>query len=263
MGGKPLRSNFGRRNVDITGMTVPVAPLPRTPSGPTVRFQRRQVVVTAHGWMAGRRSMRRLNRAFGDAGFETINWGYPSLRGSIVQHGNRLGELLTRLTESHDVERVHLVTHSMGGIVARVAIQVSGIESFAARKCGRLVMMAPPNAGSRLTRLPLGPFASWFPHLSELSERSDSLVNQLPLPQRMRVSVLAASRDFVVTVAATRLACQVDHLVVPTTHQRLASDSRAIRAAVGWIAADSKLIGSVPPRPARTKSLAIAQPIAA
>lgn len=184
--------------------------------------------------------MSRLNRALHAEGFETINWGYPSLRGSILQHGRRLGDLLNELARCDSVERLHLVTHSMGGIVARVAIEHSQIETDAGWKCGRLVMMAPPNAGSRLTRLPLGPFSSWFPHLTELSEREDSLVNRLPLPRRMQVSVLAASRDFVVAVAATRLACQIDHLVLPTTHQRLANHPAAIQTVVRWIQADEK-----------------------
>lgn len=195
----------------------------------------REVVVTTHGWLAGRRSMAAVNRAIREAGFDSINWGYQSWRGSIVHHAIDLAALLNELFADPAVSRVHLITHSMGGIVARAALMRSRLEWRMAAKCGRLVMMAPPNGGSRLTRFPLGPFATWFPHLTELSERPDSLVNQLPPPRRMQVGVIAAARDFVVSVDATRLSGQMDHATVQTSHQRLAAHPEAIQMAVRFL----------------------------
>tara|TARA_A100001391_G_scaffold191996_1_gene165848 strand:+ start:133 stop:678 length:546 start_codon:yes stop_codon:yes gene_type:complete len=153
----------------------------------------------------------------------------------MVHHAARLSEDLCGLAESSQVCRIHLVTHSMGSVIARAAIHKSGIERRWAAKAGRIVMMAPPNGGSRLTRIPLGPFASSFPQLCELSEAPDSYVRQLPSLQHMSVGVIAAERDFVVTVEATHLPGQRDHAVLPTTHQRLISHPEAIEMSMRFL----------------------------
>ncbi|MEM1228485.1 MAG: alpha/beta hydrolase [Planctomycetota bacterium] len=196
---------------------------------------RRDVVIVTHGLFAGRRSMQPLCRAVVEAGYECVNWGYPSLSGSIAHHAAQFSELLREHFERPDVHRVHLIAHSMGGIVARAALSQSRLESRLPAKCGRLVMLAPPNRGSHLTRMPLGPLSCWFPQVRELSEDPESLVNQLPEPRRMHVAVIAAARDFVVSVQSTRLACQRDHHVLPTTHQRLAAHPDAIRMALQFV----------------------------
>ncbi|TWU10579.1 esterase/lipase family protein [Allorhodopirellula heiligendammensis] len=194
-----------------------------------------EVVVTVPGLLAGRQSMRRLDGRLQEVGYRTQHWHYRSLRGSMVHHAARLSEDLCELAESSQVCRIHLVTHSMGSVIARAAIHKSGLERRWAAKAGRIVMMAPPNGGSRLTRIPLGPFASSFPQLCELSEAPDSYVRQLPSLQHMSVGVIAAERDFVVTVEATHLPGQRDHAVLPTTHQRLISHPEAIEMSMRFL----------------------------
>lgn len=196
----------------------------------------RQVVVLAHGLLAGRRSMRALASGLGALGYEPINWSYQSLRGSMVHHAADLSVALRDVFTDATIDRVHLVTHSMGAIIARMALNRSRLECEFGAKCGRFVMLAPPNAGSHLTRFLLGPLACWFPQLAELSTSPTSVVNQLPPPRRMQVGVIAAKRDFVVSVQATHLTTQRDHVVVPTTHQRLVVHPEAIDLAVRFVA---------------------------
>ncbi|MEM9588639.1 MAG: alpha/beta fold hydrolase [Planctomycetota bacterium] len=174
-----------------------------------------RTVVLLHGMLASRRSMDSLAVGLSDAGYTVINWGYPSLRGSIVHHAKRLLEHLESIgaTQSH---RLDWVTHSMGGIIARCALARASWQAEM-----RMVMLAPPNNGSKLTRLPLGPLRGLFPQLEELSESPRSLVNTLSDPGKLEVGVIAASNDFVVDVDATRLDHQKDHRVIESTHQAL------------------------------------------
>ena len=143
--------------------------------------------------------------------------------------------MLSDLAKSDHVQRIHFLTHSMGGVIARAAIIQSRLESKWATKCGRIVMLAPPNAGSRLTRIPLGPFTSWFPQLRELSESPDSFVQRLPKFRRMHVGVIAAQHDFVVTPESTHLPGELEHTIVSTSHQRLTRHPEAIEMAVEFI----------------------------
>ncbi|MEM9368365.1 MAG: alpha/beta fold hydrolase [Planctomycetota bacterium] len=188
-----------------------------------------QMVVTVHGMLASRRSMGAISRAMQRQGFTTLDWHYPSLRGSIEAHAERLAEQIESLASVSGLSRLHFVTHSMGGIIARAAIHMTRLEARFPMLCGSLVMLAPPNAGSRLAHLPLGPFSSLFPQMRELSEDGDSFVNRLPQPRQMAVGVIAAARDFVVRSEATHLTCQRDHATIETTHQALVRDQRAIK----------------------------------
>src|SRR3954467_9110462 len=75
-------------------------------------------VVLLHGIARRSASLRSLERAVGRAGFETLNLDYPSRRLSLVD----LAESLHAATAAFAAERkgrVHFLTHSMGGLVAR------------------------------------------------------------------------------------------------------------------------------------------------
>ncbi|TWT93101.1 esterase/lipase family protein [Neorhodopirellula pilleata] len=194
-----------------------------------------EVVLTVHGLLAGCRSMRSLADAARQEGYSVMDWGYPSLRGSILHHAAGLSRMLCDLAKRDGVKQIHLVTHSMGGVIARAAILQSRLENRWADKCGRIVMLAPPNSGSRLTRLPLGPFASWFPQLKELSEAPDSFVCRLPNLRRMKVGVIAAQHDFVVDELSTHLVGQRDHATVRTSHQRLTRHPDAIEMTIEFL----------------------------
>ncbi|WP_404309950.1 esterase/lipase family protein [Neorhodopirellula lusitana] len=193
------------------------------------------VVITVHGFLAGNRSMRLLGDSALDLGHQVIHWSYPSLRGSIISHGARLSRLLSDLAPRPQVRKIHLITHSMGGIIARTAILQSRLESRWADKCGQIVMLAPPNSGSRLTRLPLGPLTARFPQIQELSESPDSYVRGLPSLRRMKAGIIAAARDLVVSPESTHLEGQHDHAVVATTHQRLTRHPEALRMTANFL----------------------------
>jgi pimeloyl-ACP methyl ester carboxylesterase len=143
-------------------------------------------------------------------GYHTINWGYWSLGKTIEHHGEQVHRLLNRLAAEPDTQELFLVTHSMGGIVARHALTLSKPANLR-----RMVMLAPPNRGSHWATV-LGPWIKPFCQtLDQLATRSDSFVNRLPEPQDLEVGIIAAGRDLLVPQSHTYLHSQRDHWVAP------------------------------------------------
>jgi pimeloyl-ACP methyl ester carboxylesterase len=171
-------------------------------------------VVLVHGLAANRMVMAPLAKALGSLFGRVVNWGYSSLWSPIERHGQQLAALLRKL--DGEADRVHLVTHSMGGIITRLAL-----AEFVPGRLGRVVMVAPPNRGSHIaSRL-----APWLgricPPLVQLADRADSLVCSLPLPQVPELGVIAAASDFLVLEPSTRLGCETDHITLPGLHSSL------------------------------------------
>ena len=177
-----------------------------------------EVVVLIHGLGAnGFVLMGLLARRLKRAGYRTLIWSYPSFTRTIDSHGEKLQRRLAELDADSAVNRIHLVSHSMGGIVARYAL-ILGRPT----KLGRLVMLAPPNKGARLATVCGPALRRCFPAIDQLAMRPDSFVNALPEPEEIEVGIIDASTDFLVGAGNTSLACQRDHIVLRATHSLLA-----------------------------------------
>ena len=105
----------------------------------------RSVVVLLHGLGRSPGSMDRMADALEEAGYTVLNLGYPSTEYPVeflaldyvwpeIQHCMDSG-----------FEQVHVVAHSLGGIVVR-QLQASGMPI----PFGRIVMLGPPNGGSEV-----------------------------------------------------------------------------------------------------------------
>ena len=122
----------------------------------------RPVVVLLHGLARTHRSMSGLARHLARAGFETWSATYPSRRLPIAAAADEVAGRIAR--ELPAGRPLAAVTHSLGGILVR---HMTARIPFA-----RVVMLAPPNQGSRLSRaLRDQPLYRWIggPALQEIA----------------------------------------------------------------------------------------------
>lgn len=104
----------------------------------------KETVVLLHGLLKSSKSMAKMERALVEEGYEVVNIDYPSRDFPVEELASFVRELVVIQTGS--AEQVHVVTHSMGGIVLRYIQQNFPIENI-----GRVVMLSPPNQGSEVT----------------------------------------------------------------------------------------------------------------
>ena len=175
-----------------------------------------EIVVLVHGLGGSRIQMWPIARRLKRLGYEVRNWGYRSLGNRVETHAKRLGMELTTLDSQVSGSKIHLVTHSMGGIIARTMF-----ADFEFQNLGRVVMLAPPHRGSHVARK-LTPYIGWLtPSLSQLSDSLDSFVNQLPntLTQKgIEFGIVESTKDRVISQGGVHLEGYRDYANVAGHH---------------------------------------------
>lgn len=192
-----------------------------------------QLVILVHGLGAPKLTMSPLRWKLDRVGYRTQNWGYPSTRDSIETHANRLADTLHFVSRDRSLSHIHLVTHSMGGILTRVALLKHGFP-----KLHRIVMLAPPNRGSHAARLAAPMFGWVCKPLKELSDSRDSFVHSLPdfrSFEEIELGIIEAKRDAVVTAESVKLDGQADHVEVNSRHGTLPWNPQAIRCVSSFL----------------------------
>ncbi len=197
-----------------------------------------ETVILLHGLGRTRWSLWRVEQALRHDGHNVVNLTYPSRTQAIEELAR---DYLAPLVAAQGAaSRLHFVTHSMGGIVLRCYLRDHPVPNL-----GRVVMLAPPNAGSELADR-LKP--TWL--YRTLNGPAGQQLGTAGLPGRLgpwptgrgELGIIAGDRslnplfsswlpgpgDGKVTVSSARLEGMADFITVPFSHTWLAWRSEVI-----------------------------------
>lgn len=107
-------------------------------------------VVLVHGLIDNHSVFAVMRRNLRHRGFTSVcSWNYSPLLADVVRGAADLGAHLERVCEQTGHERVHVVGHSLGGLLARYHLQRQGGD----RHIESLVTLGSPHQGSVLAHL--------------------------------------------------------------------------------------------------------------
>lgn len=196
-------------------------------------------VVLVHGlWMNGW-EMSLLRRRLAAHGYRLYRYHYRTVGRSLGENAERLDRYLQEFVEG---ERVHLVAHSLGGLVVRRLL-----HDFPRQRPGRVVTLGTPHQGSyvasRASRygllrrmlgmsLPalLGEVPPW-----QGERELGSLAGSLALGLGWLFPGVPCPNDGTVAVVETQLEGQRDHRVLRASHFGLLLSREAARQTDGFL----------------------------
>lgn len=158
-------------------------------------------------------------------GYHPIRFGYPTVRAGLAKSAAQL----SRLIESLDADTIHIVAHSMGGLVT-----FRSLNMHSDQRIQRIVLLGSPMAGSmsgrRLAsfhagRMLLGANSHiWGTH-AHLGVPDDVeigvIAGTLPLGLGHLIGRLSRPHDGTVSVAETHVASAKDTIHLPVSHTAL------------------------------------------
>jgi len=216
-----------------------------------------ECVILLHGLVRTAASMEPMQEALTAAGFETTNVDYPSREYSIEQLAPlAVDEGLAACRAIKGIYTIHFVTHSLGGILVRQYLAGKDIPEL-----GRVVMLAPPNQGSKaVDELRDVPGFHWVhgPAGDQLGKGEDSLPLALG-PVNFELGVIAGTRsidpigssvlddpdDGRVSVEDTKVEGMDDFIIVPHSHAMIMRMPDTIELTIRFLKTGS--FGSVDP----------------
>jgi pimeloyl-ACP methyl ester carboxylesterase len=186
----------------------------------------RTPVVVVHGvWMRGT-SMRVLARRLEASGFDVHVFSYPSVRADLGANAASLAAFI----EAVPGETVHVVGHSLGGVLVRAML-----DDAVPARLGRVVCLGSPFTGSRtaaqVARLPggarligrslgdllaRGGFDTWRARIEV-----GIIAGGVPFGFGRLFGRFGEPNDGTVAIAETQLADAHDHIVLPVAHMAL------------------------------------------
>jgi pimeloyl-ACP methyl ester carboxylesterase len=191
------------------------------------------IVLLLHGFAGLGIMTRPLSRTLRSAGYRPVEINYDSWGMPLDRICDRLLPQIAELGKTNSVP-LHIVAHSMGGLVARALINRHRPDNL-----GHVVMLGTPHGGSEIADF-LDQHSLLRPILGRagptlVTRRPaalDALLGRVDYP----VGIIAGSRpilpsaiarlvplpsDGKVSVASTRLPEAADHIVLPLSHTLL------------------------------------------
>ncbi|MDX1507698.1 MAG: alpha/beta hydrolase [Woeseiaceae bacterium] len=206
-----------------------------------------ECVVLLHGLIRSSSSMERMAESLVEEGYLTANIEYPSRDYTIEELAPMaVGDGLEACRAEQDVETIHFVTHSLGGILVRQYLSEHDIPEL-----GRVVMLGPPNQGSAaVDQLGDVPGFDWLngPAGKQLGQGENSVPLKLG-PATFELGIIAGNRtidpltsavledpdDGRVSVVDTMLDGMADFVVVEHSHAFMMRMTRPIELTIRFL----------------------------
>jgi pimeloyl-ACP methyl ester carboxylesterase len=198
-------------------------------------------IIMIHGFFGSAWNLKYQEYKLKKKGFHVTCWDYKSRKKTIQTHAENLVAYLNEIAEKHPQQPIHFVTHSMGGLILRAA--VNHPQCPAEAKCGRAVLLAPPNQGSSWGRM----LGEWRIMNTICEDQSgEELLTQEnfdylgEFPSSMQIKVIAGDRglnpflhgphDGTVTVEETYLNTPHEHDTIHEEHLFILFSKKAAKA---------------------------------
>lgn len=220
-------------------------------------------VLLVHGYGANKSNWFFLDRHLRQVGFERVHaLNYNPLVESIPEIAGRCALRARELMDHFGSERIHIIGHSCGGIVARYAIQLGGLEGV-----DTCVTIASPHQGAPLARLAPGGTARELAPGSAVLRRLHASARRLPtrfFAYYSNVDVLVPGRRAMIlepALAATNVLVKDEgHLSIMLSRRMAASVAGQLAAAEGLAGHGSPVralpVAAVGPVPGRSTASA-------
>jgi hypothetical protein len=204
-------------------------------------------VVLLHGLIRSSWSMEPMAEALIKEGFEAVNINYPSRDLPIEELAPiAVGDGLNACRGIDGVDRIHFVTHSLGGILLRQYLSELEIPEL-----GRVVMLGPPNKGTdAVDKLGDMPGFDWLngPAGRQVGKGDASVPLRLG-PADFELGIIAGNRtidpltsavledpdDGRVSVEDTKLEGMKEHVVVEHSHAFMMRMRRTIELTIRFL----------------------------
>jgi len=205
-----------------------------------------EAIILLHGLARTSRSMNKAGKLLAAYGYKIINVDYPSRKYTIETLALDAIAPALKQCATTDINKIHFLTHSMGGILVRYYLSTRRID-----KLGRVVMLAPPNQGSEVADT----LAGWLlfkvmngPAGLQMRTDISSLPNQLG-PVNFPVGIIAGDKsvnpllsqlfpetnDGKVSVSRTQVEGMGDFIVMPYSHPFIMRRLAVIEQALHFI----------------------------
>ena len=204
-----------------------------------------ECVVLLHGLWRTELSMKPLEWGLAEAGYVVVNPTYPSLSYPIEELAVMAVEEGVGDCRAQGLERIHFVTHSLGGILVREYLSHQDIAELQ-----RVVMLGPPNQGSQVADYVysldlLRPFTPEA--VEQLGTGANSIPGRLG-PATFQLGVIAGTAktgifpgspdgasDGTVAVAETVVPGMLDFLEMPVGHTFMMWSDAVLRQVIYFL----------------------------
>lgn len=157
-------------------------------------------IVLVHGIGDNHTIFAMLGRELRRRGFTSLwTFDYGLLTADVRSTARRLADLVVRVSAETEYDRVHIIGHSLGGLVARYFVQRLGGDTLV----DTLVTLGTPHQGTQAARL-----ASALPLVRQLTPDSDLMRELAESADGCQTRFVAFHTD-------------LDHLIVPGWRARL------------------------------------------